>query len=625
MGRHSDAGRRRGIASWPLVAAAVVVVLAGVAVLYVFVLDKGDDRADQTCTGSAVLTVVASAGASPAARALSDAYNATGPISRGTCMTSSVVTVASGDAAGLLGDGWAGREDPVPAVWVTDDAGQLATLEQRAPTITAGRDTDPLATSPVVLAVRSDAQQVWGTAPSWTRLPAAMRGGSDGARTLLTPDPRDSRATIYALDSMFAVDGSAPTGDEIAGAGGSASALVDRSSTALATTGDALQQLADASSPNTAVPVTEAELAAFNSSAQQPLTAMYPTGPTAGDEVFVIGLTMDGVDETQRDAATRFHAFARDAAGQQIFNAARLRTPGLTPADVPGLDFTTSTTMLATSTPDSVQAWARALGLPADGSGSSTPGTGSSSVPVTTPPSTTAPSTTAPSTTPPSTTAPSTTPPSTTAPSTTPPTSRSSSGLPPVSSTSTGPPTTVQSTTSGSSSSRPGSASSSSTPASSGTGVTFLVDTSATWDTVVRGRSRISWVQEALTSGADAAGGRRIGLWTTSSVSGTDGYAEVVPLGAVSATTRTGIEQLSASGSRRYYAALPQALQSLAEVASADAPQRLVLITDGPDQTTSTPRAGVLAAVRDVVAGNHVTLDVVGVGENAPDTALAEL
>lgn len=51
-----------------------------------------------------------------------------------------------------------------------------------------------------------------------------------------------------------------------------------------------------------------------------------------------------------------------------------------------------------------------------------------------------------------------------------------------------------------------------------------------------------------------------------------------------------------------------------------------MLITDGPDQTPSTSRAVVVQAIREVMAANpSLSLDVVGVGENAPDSALVAL
>lgn len=605
MGRHADVRRRRGIASWPLVAAGVVVLLVAVAVMYVFVLKNDNDKTPQACTGSATLTVLASSGSSPAARALSDAFNATAPSARSTCIASQVVTAASGDAVGMLADGWQVRSDPPPAVWITDDASQLAALEESDPSITAGRDTQPLATSPVVLAMRPDAPSGLTGKRSWQQFATlfATGGGTSGQR-LLAPDPRDNRASSYALSSMFAVDGALPSVSEIGAATTTVRSMIDRQSTDLATTGDALQLLTDGGdgAERLAVPVTEADLAAYNSSAASPLTAVHPSGPAVGDEVYVIGLTMDGLDDTQRDAATRFHSFARDTAGKQMFTAARMRVPGLTTSAAPGIAADTSVTVLPGTESGQEDAWAGALGLPGDGSPPSTSATVSSptnSSPATPPvPTTTRGSASSPSGDRPSSNGPSGTP----RPSTTPVTSPTTST--PVSST---PP--------------------SSTPApTTGPGVTFLADTSATWETEVSGQTRTAWLQQALTGAVATTGTSQFGLWSTSSQDQPSGYARLAPLAARSPALDAAIGALGSSGERRYYAAIPAVLQQVSTSATTDSPQRVVLITDGPDQTPSTSRAVVVQAIRDLMAANpSLSLDVVGIGENAPDSALVAL
>ncbi|MEJ7649827.1 MAG: VWA domain-containing protein [Nakamurella sp.] len=604
MGRHADVRRRRGIASWPLVAAGVVVLLVAVAVMYVFVLKNDNDKTPQACTGSATLTVLASSGSSPAARALSDAFNATAPSARSTCVTSQVVTAASGDAAGMLAGGWQGRSDPPPAVWITDDASQLAALEKSDPAITAGRDTEPLATSPVVLAMRSDASSGLTGKRSWQQFATSFAtGGGTSGQQLLAPDPRDNRASSYALSSMFAVDGALPSVSEIGAAATTVRSMIDRQSTDLATTGDALQLLTDGGdgAERLAVPVTEADLAAYNSSAASPLTAVYPSGPAVGDEVYVISLTMDGLDDIQRDAATRFHSFARDTAGKQMFTAARMRVPGLTTSTAPGIDADTTVTVLPGTESGQEDAWAGALGLPGDGSPSpsttgSTPANSGTAGPSTPPvPVTTSTSVSGPPSSGPSSTGPSGTP----RPSTTPVTTRTS----------------------------PSSTSPSSTPVpTTGPGVTFLADTSATWETEVSGLTRTAWLQQALTGAVATTGTSRFGLWSASSEDQPSGYARLAPLAARSPALDAGIGALGSSGERRYYAAVPAVLQQVSTAATPSSPQRVVLITDGPDQTPSTSRAAVVQAIREVMAANpSLSLDVVGVGENAPDSALVAL
>lgn len=621
MGRHADVRRRRGIASWPLVAAGVVVLLVAVAVMYVFVLKNDNDKTPQACTGSASLTVLASSGSSPAARALSDAFNATAPSARSTCVTSQVVTAASGDAAGMLADGWQGRTDPPPAVWITDDASQLAALENSDPAITAGRDTEPLATSPVVLAMRTDAPGGLTGKRSWQQFATLFAtGGGTSRQHLLAPDPRDNRASSYALSSMFAVDGALPSVSEIGAATTTVRSMTDRQSTDLASTGDALQLLTDGGdgAERLAVPVTEADLAAYNSSAASPLTAVYPSGPVVGDEVYVISLTMDGLDDIQRDAATRFHSFARDTAGRQMFTAARMRVPGLTTSTAPGIDADTTVTVLPGTESGQEDAWAGTLGLPGDGSPSpsttgrppANSGTAGPTIPPV--PSTTSGSASSPSSSGPSSSGPSGTPRPSTTPVTSPTTRTSGSSTQPSST----PPSSTQ----------PSSTQPSSTPVpATGPGVTFLADTSATWGTEVSGLTRTAWLQQALTGAVATTGTSRFGLWSTSSDQ-PSGYVRLAPLAARSPALDAAVGALSSSGERRYYAAVPVVLQQVSTAATPGSPQRVVLITDGPDQTPSTSRAAVVQAIRDVMAANpSLSLDVVGVGENAPDSALVAL
>lgn len=624
MGRHADVRRRRGIASWPLVAAGVVVLLIGVAVMYVFVLRNDDKAAPPPCTGSVTLPILASAGASPAARALSDAFNATSPAARSTCVSSTVVTAASGDAAGMLADGWKGRTDPAPAVWITDDGSQLAMLDARDPGLTAGRDTEPLATSPVVLAMRpAPAAKMAGTL-SWATLASQL--GTDGSAaglSLLAPDPRDNRASSYALSSMFSRGSAAPSAAEVGRAAATVRPLIAGSSGDTTTTGDALAMLAAgaAGADELAVPVTEADLAAYNSSADHPLTAVYPSGPALGDEIYVVGLTSENLDATVQDAATRFHSFARDTAGEQILAAARMRVPGQRTPAAPGIDTSTSVTTIHSTDAGLEREWAAALGLPTDTpaavpSGTSPGSTGPSSTgPSSTSTSTGGPFPTTGSVPGPSTTtrpSPSSTPPGTTPTTSTPPGSTSTTSTPNSSPTTTSTPNSSTATTS--------------TSSQGGPGVTFLLDSASSWSTVVGGKSRTAWMQQSLTSALGSAGDRRFSIWTTSSTVSAVGYLEVVPLSTVSTDLESAIGALTSGGTRTYYAAIPAALTQLARIASPTSPQRIVLVTDGPDQTPGTPRAEVIAQIRAAVAGSAwISLDVVGVGNKAPDSALVAL
>ncbi len=632
MGRHLAVDRRRGIAGWPLVALGVVVLLVVGAVVYFALLRRGDAGNRAGCADTVTLPVLASTGSSAAAKVLSDSFNATAPVARSSCLTTTVTTLPSPDAVTALAAGWAGRHQPPPGVWITDDGAALAALDRSASDLTAGRDADPLASSPVVLAVRAADAAVGGQL-SWTALPSQLgvRGSvksADGSPIpLAIPDPRTNRASGYALNSIVATGDAAPTVAAVRASAGRLRQLGSARSGAKTTT-DALQQLA-AGSVSGAVPVTEAELAAFNAGNGTRLTAVYPAGATAGDQMFVVGITATWVTPTLQDAATRFHAYARSEAGKKVLAGVHLRVQGATTPAAPGINPDAAVRPLPPAEPGVTAALAGTLGLP------EVPGS-----PGTTRPTTTA--TPVPSRalelSPTSSPAPTSTvkPPSGTSPaSPTPkPTGGGPSGSAQLSSTAVSgsaqlsstavSSTPVASTSSGTSSSRPVN------PAS--LTITFLVDTSSTWGTVVSGRSRTAWLQQALTGAISAAGNVDVGLVSTSSAVGDAGYATLVPAGPLtgdvngstrSAALATAIAGLQPVGSRRTYAALPAVVAEAAKTAGPGRPHRVVLITDGPDQTPGMPLDQVLASLKTGSANNpDLHLDILGVGEAAPDAAL---
>ena len=621
MGRHLAVDRRRGIAGWPLVALGVVVLLVVGAVVYFALLRRGDAGNRAGCADTVTLPALASTGSSAAAKVLSDSFNATAPVARSSCLTTTVTTLPSPDAVTALAAGWAGRHQPPPGVWITDDGAALAALDRSASDLTAGRDADPLASSPVVLAVRAADAAVGGQL-SWTALPSQLgvRGSvksADGSPIpLAIPDPRTNRASGYALNSIVATGDAAPTVAAVRASAGRLRQLGSARSGAKTTT-DALQQLA-AGSVSGAVPVTEAELAAFNAGNGTRLTAVYPAGATAGDQMFVVGITATWVTPTLQDAATRFHAYARSEAGKKVLAGVHLRVQGATTPAAPGINPDAAVRPLPPAEPGVTAALAGTLGLP------EVPGS-----PGTTRPTTTA--TPVPSRalelSPTSSPAPTSTvkPPSGTSPaSPTPkPTGGGPSGSAQLSSTAVSS-TPVASTSSGTSSSRPVN------PAS--LTITFLVDTSSTWGTVVSGRSRTAWLQQALTGAISAAGNVDVGLVSTSSAVGDAGYATLVPAGPLtgdvngstrSAALATAIAGLQPVGSRRTYAALPAVVAEAAKTAGPGRPHRVVLITDGPDQTPGMPLDQVLASLKTGSANNpDLHLDILGVGEAAPDAAL---
>lgn len=570
MGRHIAADRRRGVAGWPLLVLAIVVLLVAGTIVYFAVLRK-NNRADTSCSGSVTLPVLASAGSSPAARAMSDAFNATSPSAHSSCLTTTVVTLSSADAATAMAANWVGQSGPAPGVWITDDAGALTTVEKRSPSLTAGRDPAPIATSPVVLAMKAaDAAKVQTV--SWATLTAA------DSPKLVLPDPQTNRASAYAIESMTATSNTAPTVAAIRGAAQELKTL-NASLSDGPTTGDALDQVAGSSHPE-AVPVTEADLASYNASASTPLTAVYPKGAAAGDDVFVVALSGSWMTPTLVDASTRFHAFARSAEGHKVLAASHLRVPGTVTPAAGGIQPTTNVTQLPAAAAGVMAAIVAGIGTAGKPPTVSTPAVPSPLTPS--------------------------------AVSTTPAVPR-----PPTPSAVSTPPSAKRPTT---------------TSTSTGPGVTFLVDTASTWATSVSGKTRTQWLKEALAGVLAKAGTSSIGLWTVSSADGATGYTTKVatgPLaGPVNGTTRsaalgTAIAGLTPDGSRRTYQALPAAVAAVAQTSSAAHPQRVILITDGPDQTPNMPRDVVLTQLRTIATNNpNVHLDILGVGGAAPNDAL---
>ncbi|WP_154674426.1 substrate-binding domain-containing protein [Nakamurella lactea] len=634
MGRHIAEGRKRGIAGWPILVLSVIVVLVAGTIAY-FALLRNHDAADTgECTGSATLPLLASSGASPAARALSDAFNATLPVARSTCLTTSVTSLPGPTAAAALIDHWQGRSEPAPGVWLTDDGSTLLDVDAQASDLTAGRDADPLATSPVVLAMR-DADAARATGLSWQKLPSELGSGgsarsADGKPIpLRLSDPRTNRATGYAAESMLGSDGAAVTVAKVE-RGAAELRSLRTAGTDQPTTGDALDQLAGGNSPG-AVPVTEADLAAFNTGNDSALAAVYPSGPTAGDQLFAVALSADWVTPTVRDAASQFTAFTRSPQGTAVLTAAHFRVPGAKSSAGSGVRSSTPVTPLPPADAGVSAAVAAALGfpgsmptVPGDGATGSPPAVSSSTTGAATPSVSTgagagiiAPPTGSATATPRTTTPKSTSTPRSTVATTT-------TAVKPTTSSGSRPPATTRT-----------SSVHTTPPATPSANVTLLVDTAASWAAVIDGKTRIQWLQQGLTDVLGNAGNVGIGLWETSSTAGDAGYAQLVTTGPLTGAVDGGIRksalqqaigQLTADGAKRYYAATPAVMTEAATTATATLPGRVVLVTDGADQTPNTPRASVIAAISAIADANpSLRLDVIGVGDAAPGDALGEL
>lgn len=162
----------------------VVLVLLVAAVLGWFALrdritDEGEQAAKACVEGDAVLAVTADPDIADAVRTVAAAWDATAPVVRDHCVTTTVTETASDvAAAALAADPSDAAAGPRPSLWIP------ATSADAAPLIDARRvDSTPrsLATSPVVLGVAPTLADTLGAAAvGWADLPrlAATPGRS---------------------------------------------------------------------------------------------------------------------------------------------------------------------------------------------------------------------------------------------------------------------------------------------------------------------------------------------------------------------------------------------------------------------------------------------------------------
>jgi hypothetical protein len=593
MGRHASADGRRRIAAWPIVLVVVVLLLVGVTVAYVVIVTP--DNRTAACTGSTVLPVTVSPGSSRAVTHAAIAFNATHPIARSTCVSVSVSTLRGAAAAGALAAGWKNAAPPAPALWIVDSAADVAAVDADHPAMTAGHQNTALATSPVVVAVRAAPP----TSVSW-------KGLADGSVPLVItmPDPAINRASSYALESMVSASADTP-GEAVAAAAVTGSTNLLRRLAAAApdpptTTEAALTELSAGSGGFTAVPVVESELAAYNASHNPALTALYPSGPTAGDEMMAVPLTSTWVTDAMSDAAAAFDAFLSGAKGTAILTNDHLRTVG-TPAKAAGIDTRTKVVSLPDATvtvrTDLESAWETALNR--------APPTGNGPAPATDP---TSPVTSSPVTS---------TPGSATPPSTTPITATANpTSLPKVL------PRKITKVT-------PTAA-----PAP-GPAVTFVLDTSGSMGTIQGNLQRIRWMQSAVNADIQRSPKDLFGLWSFSTQSGSNGYSKLVPVGALTeqlngtprATTLTAaVNGLTPGGDSWTYGTIQAAYSDAVSTAVAGRPNRVIVVTDSLDTTPNLTRVTLLSAMGSLAAQHkNVVLDIVGLSTDVNSVAMTEI
>jgi len=341
--RHASRGGRRGVASWIIVTVIAAVVVIGAALAYILIVG-GSNKAEGTCSSQVQLPVVSAPGATAAITSAATAFNGTAPVARSACVTAAVTSLPDSQAQLALADEWQQAAGTPPAIWVPESEAALHALEATDSAMTAGRDTNPIATSPVVIAVRDeDAASIQSAGLSWADLAASS--GPDGTVTLPSgrklivalPDPTSNRASSYALQSVLAnkAGGTVDVASVTANAAELASIGAGGPSVQPSTTEQALNQLADRSGGFTAVPVVASELAAFTATTPG-LTAIAPNGTAVGDTVYAVPLSASWVTPTLDDAAALFLAYLRSSDGEAAFAEHGLQVPSPRPAGSTG-------------------------------------------------------------------------------------------------------------------------------------------------------------------------------------------------------------------------------------------------------------------------------------------------
>lgn len=621
MGRHATGSRRRRRpAAWLVVVTVTAVVVAALTVGYFVIINRHDDPL--ACTGSAVLPVVAAPGAAAAVNDVAAAFNSTGPIARSTCVSVSVSAMSGASTVAALAAGWRGRPTPAPGLWVVDSAADVAALDADNAAMTAGNTNTDLATSPVVLAVRSAPGAAVG---SWQN----VADGAPGLKIAM-PDPGANRASRYALESILASSTPGGAGAPIAAGAVAAAAptllrLARSVPTAPTTTAAALTELSAGTSSYSAIPVVESELADFNAANPPGLTAVYPTGGTAGDAILAIPLTAPWINSAISDAAAKFDAFLSDSKGLAILAKAGLRTGGR-PGTAAGVSLSTAVIRLP-ETSKKVRdllsrAWsaARSSAPPSTSTASPSPSIATTTVLTTAPTTTTAATTSAPT----ATSAPAVVslpiPTGSSTGSSTAPTTQPTATRPPATSTSRPKIQPAQQTQ----------------PAQpSGPAVTLLLDTSSSMSTPQGNLQRIMWVQSAVIADIQKSPTALFGLWAFSTHEAATGYALRVSLGAltdpVDGQTRAvalaaQINALKPGGDSWTYGAIRAAYAQAVSSAVAGRANRVVVLTDGPDSTPGVSRTALMASIAALAAQNRsVTLDIIGLSGDVNAEALIEL
>jgi Ca-activated chloride channel family protein len=385
MSRHRAlrAKVRRGIAKWPVLIVAFV-VLIGLGWLILSwaggVLDKRSQALAQNCSeGDSVLRVAATPSVAEAVAEVARAYSATRPVVYDHCIAIEVTSLDSPAVLDGLTTTWdESKLGKRPHAWLPDStlwANRLTALNAKL----VGAAPKSVGTSPVLLAAPEAAAPVlknfrWSDMPEvtdWNKF-----GQPWGRFSVAMPDPATNTASALAIQSALA-GGKGPVTAESLGSDASKAALTKLAAAVPPevppTTRDALGRLGDSATVNAAgfsvTPVSEVDLFKHNTgkdAPSKPLVGVLPAGPAPVADFPYVALGGSEVGEAEQRSAQAFREFMTQPAQQAILARGGLRVESTQdrPSPSPGVSWSPVTENLvaadATTTQQISSAWASA-------------------------------------------------------------------------------------------------------------------------------------------------------------------------------------------------------------------------------------------------------------------------
>ncbi|PYE20709.1 extracellular solute-binding protein [Williamsia limnetica] len=331
VGVHRRAGGSRGISRGLLVIVALIVILIILGFLWSLLGDRiskqGQDAAGRCVEGDLAVSIISDPALAAPLTTVADEYNATDPVARDRCIT---IDVRPADAKvtldGLTGTWDAASRGQYPAAWIPQSSVWSSQLTAANPSIVDG-DSASLVSSPVVLAISTEAEDAMDGNVGWIDLPTLQRSDAAmdrlglqgwGPLQMAMPIGPQTDATLLAAQAIAAQISRTTSGalsPEDAASPLVSSTLTRMKSEApptdLGTAESGVQMLMKQTDPAAgtlhAVPITEQQLYLQTKDDADPgVVAFLPTGPTPMADFPVVTLRGDQVDVAARDAVNDF-------------------------------------------------------------------------------------------------------------------------------------------------------------------------------------------------------------------------------------------------------------------------------------------------------------------------------